>query len=520
MAEVPFNNADYAGINLPNMFGSPGDALKSGIAQKERQQARQDSLLERQMAEQVRQQQQDEMDLYRKTKMIQDLTDLSKHQTGSDVANAIGNEKIAEMRAKYTANVRNMSYSDLLSEITKDMSSTISSLDALKNELDIADKAVVQLRQQFPELDAPQVARDLRADALQRRIGKGNTFINPLEVAPSEMAAQLADPEFLSRYIRGNKSLVDEITNPKGMEEAKVFTGTPMENVRFEAKMPYWKQPTFKSEEVVGGFLPKGKSPSLKIKSEVIPAQALPSSGNRPFTVIDSEVYKRFSQDPNKNLELIQSTRQTFPNYDNFNREEKELAKRHVLYNTIEALDKSDFIPAASTRAPVSNTRINVSGGGDKNTGNQWVEDATNAVKSGDAESIKRVFGHLAAGNTDNKFEEVTYLTNQQTGGGGDVVQVTYDTGKVDEADQPILDFKRIRLDDPNFKDKLAGVYQLTMGSDVKVEKKPYYKENTAVKSTQNYTIKGKKYTKADLNKMGYSDEQIEQAIKLGTIKQ
>jgi hypothetical protein len=33
------------------------------------------------------------------------------------------------------------------------------------------------------------------------------------------------------------------------------------------------------------------------------------------------------------------------------------------------------------------------------------------------------------------------------------------------------------------------------------------------------YNVKGKKYTHSDLNKMGYSDEQIKQAIKIGTIK-
>jgi len=499
MAETPFNNADYAGINLPNMFGSPGDALSAATAQKERQKIRQDSLLERQIADQIRQQQQDEMDLYRKTKMIQDLTDLSKHQTGSDVANAIGNEKVAELINKYTANVRNMSYPDLLSGITKDMSAIVSSLDALKNELDVSDKAVMQLKQQFPELDASQVARDLRTDALQRRIGNGNTFINPLEVPPSQVAAQLADPEFLSRYIRGNKSLVDEITNPRGMEEAKVFTGTPMENVRFEAKMPYWKQPTFKAEEVVGGFLPKGKTPSLKIKSEVIPAEALPSSGNRPFTVIDSEVYKRFSQDPTKNLELIQSTRQAFPNYDNFNREEKELAKRHVLYNTIEALDKSDFIPAASTRAPVSNTRINVGGGGSKNQTVDFVQRFKKATEQGTSDDMIDIIREMYAGNGSVKL--IDAKVDKENKG----IRITT---------APIIDglvaeeMKKdefIKPNDPNYYYKIANIFQRTTGSNTQLEGnifkgKADYKKDVKPQATQK---SNKKITYKGLDKNG-----------------
>lgn len=39
-------------------------------------------------------------------------------------------------------------------------------------------------------------------------------------------------------------------------------------------------------------------------------------------------------------------------------------------------------------------------------------------------------------------------------------------------------------------------------------------------KNNSNYTIGGKKYSNNDLKKMGYSDDQINQAIKLGTIKQ
>jgi hypothetical protein len=37
--------------------------------------------------------------------------------------------------------------------------------------------------------------------------------------------------------------------------------------------------------------------------------------------------------------------------------------------------------------------------------------------------------------------------------------------------------------------------------------------------TSNSYNIKGKKYTHSELNKMGYTDDQIKQAIKIGTIK-
>lgn len=44
-------------------------------------------------------------------------------------------------------------------------------------------------------------------------------------------------------------------------------------------------------------------------------------------------------------------------------------------------------------------------------------------------------------------------------------------------------------------------------------------KPQTQSVSSKKYSVKGKSYTKSDLNKMGYTDEQIDKALKIGTIK-
>src|SRR6476661_2708274 len=63
-----------------------------------------------------------EADEWRKLNLIQDLTDLSKHQTGSDVANAIGNQHAAGILQKYTASAANMSPSELQAKVSQEMS--------------------------------------------------------------------------------------------------------------------------------------------------------------------------------------------------------------------------------------------------------------------------------------------------------------------------------------------------------------------------------------------------------------
>ena len=148
---------EYANINLPSQFGSPGEALQNALASKERQQNRADNLAFRQEEKDyrrsqdfLRQQDKDEMDLYRKVQMLREYTDLSKHQTGNDIADDIGNKKVADVVGKWTGMLQNnkaLSYADLLAGVNKDVSGLVGSLDAMKNELNESDEAMKILKQ-------------------------------------------------------------------------------------------------------------------------------------------------------------------------------------------------------------------------------------------------------------------------------------------------------------------------------------------------------------------------------------
>ena len=353
------NLGSYA-VTLPNMFQAPGQALQSATEQVQRQGENLAQMQIRQQEAAERKAERDEAQLYRKMQTIQELSDLSKYQTANDVANAIGNKSANDIKLKYIqlAKEGKVGLADIMEGVNKEIASTTEGMNALKMEHQNFEEIAKTLKQQFPDIDTSSLLKDYRQDVINRRLKDGTSFVNPLEVGQSEVLTNLANPDYLSKYIRGGKNLTEAIQAPKGMEKSSVFVGTPTENVKFEATIPFWKKPTFKQEDAPGGFLKKGMQPSLEIKSSTLPPEAIPSSSKVPFKIIDTEVYDRFSQEPKTNLELIQATRDKFPGYDQFNPTEKEYAKRNVLYDKLSTLDQSQFYPTGSTRAPITNINI------------------------------------------------------------------------------------------------------------------------------------------------------------------
>jgi hypothetical protein len=347
-------------IQLPNQFEPFGNILQKGI----NAQGNQNELLYNNMLRQQRQQEQDE---WKKLNLIQDLTDISKLQTGSDVANAIGNSQVSKIFQKYTQEASKLSPAQLQASLSKDMSGLINSMQGVKTELETADEQLKALKQNFPDLDMSRLAKDSRADILNRRLKSDTEFFNPLEVKPSEI--NLGDPEHLSRYATGNKNLISSIVEPKGAEAETVLMGKQGDYTKFEGKLPFWKTPTYDR----GKFNPEGfytgrEIPSFKVKSSVIPTDAIPSSKGKPFEVVEKDVYERFAQDGKANLELISATRKMFPDYDKFNSTEKEYAKRNVLLNQLKSYDQSQLHPTSNVRPVVNRTNINVGGKSSDNT--------------------------------------------------------------------------------------------------------------------------------------------------------
>lgn len=340
---------------LPNQFQSPGQTLQ-GISDDRRQ--------DQQIASQTeyRRQKDDEADQWKKLNLIQDLTDLTKHQTGSDVANAVGNQQASYILQKYTQAAKSMAPDELMAMVQRDMSGLISGMEGMKNELDITDEELKLIKAQYPGVNISEAARMKRSDILNRRL-KGDSFINPLEVQPSQF--NLGDPEVLSEFITDDSGIMKAITNPQGGEPESVLMGKQGDYTKFDGKLNYWKKPNYDRDKFNSeGFYTGKDMPSFVTKGSELPSDALPSSSGKPFKVIDKDVLDQFTSDANQRLGLIAATKRRFKDYNSFNQQEKEYAQRNVLYDMVETLDPSQLHPTANVR-PFKQS-IHVSGGSTK----------------------------------------------------------------------------------------------------------------------------------------------------------
>jgi len=243
--------------------------------------------------------------------------------------------------------------------------------------------------------------------------------------------------------------------------------------------------------------------PSLEIKASTLPVQAIPSSSKVPFKVIDEDVYNRFSQEPKINIELIQATRDKFPDYDTFNPTEKEYAKRNVLYDKLSTLDQSQFYPTASTRAPITNVNIPKEEKGLE--GLNWVKNFKTALESKDTESAIAEARKLFAG-AGGKYD----FKDLKIAPDGGLRFIYYDDYTGENKDV------KISPNDPNKYYKIANLYQNITGQDVKMERKVLGgKEDLSTQKPKGVDpskfVKGKAYTYNNKNYVWDGKNMIEQ---------
>jgi hypothetical protein len=444
-------------------------------------------------------QRQKEEDEWRKLNLIQDLTDLSKHQTASDIVNAIGNQHAADVLQKYTVAAKNMSPAELQGKISQEMSGVINGMGATKNELDLADKQVAAIKQQFPDLDISSLAKDYRSDILNRRLKNDKEFVNPIEVQPSQF--QIGNPEFLSHYVTGDKNLRTYFQNPQGLDETSVFRGNPNSYTKFTAKIPPWKKPNFNPESLKGGFMPSGQEPQLQFKSETLPSDALPSSNGRPFEMMSKDAYNDLTG--KEQLELIAKTRKQFPTYDQMNNTEREYAQRHVLLNTAKAFDQTNFHPTEVHTPSASLLKLWM--GGNEKDASLMVNDIYHRVDNALTDRE----------NQGQKFLPASILPP-------DAKDVIVKQAQTKDKDLTEDDLQIIRGNDGSLRvfDKNGDFvnYVQRVASNIKAqpsvkEKREVIKQGNVPTTTKSskYLIKGKTYSEKELLDMGYSLDQIKQ---------
>lgn len=432
------NEASWA-IELPNQFEPFGNILQREIDA----QGNQNQYFYNQ---QLREQQKQEQDKWKKLALIQDYTDLSKHQTGSDVANAIGNQKMASIVQKYSQLSSKMSPEQLLYELNKEVSGTVNAMDGIKNELQIGEESIKQLKQSYPYLNAEQMAKDFRQDVLDRRLKNDTEFTPQLSIGQSNI--NFSDPEILAKYVTGNKSLLKAINEDKG-DEVTALMGKQGDYTKYEGRIkPYQKLGYDPAQVNSKGFYVGKDIPSFKIKSSILPAETMTDSGGNPLEIIDEDVYQRYAQDGGINLELIAATKQAFPNYSELSPQQKNYAKRNTLYKIISANDQSRMNPKDNVRPPVTNIRNYSGGGGSKEPTPIDLRDKGEYPDAGGGfQDVTRLFqGVKVTGLPDGKTLNAEYVKyNPSTG----VVRYKEYTGTAEKQTNLTTLFQNIQTNNP-----------------------------------------------------------------------
>ena len=295
-----YNNADYAFI-LPNYFPAPGQVLQSAIAQRERQLANEAEAAERKRQYDLRQQEKDEAEAFRKMQYLQEYTDPSKYQTGLDAADAVTKDSLNNIYNKYrTLKLDPVTLADALRGEVGDL---VSATTAMKNEAKAFDKMIPSVKQQFKSVNTDLLRQNFKGDLINRYI-KGTGFNKTPE--QSKILENLANPEYLADYTNDISSIVDVLKSKKEGERKFAFVGKSDQDVKkYGANIGFWEQPNV---DITKGFLAPGTVPTVTPKSE----QRTISGVNTPVSAVPDDVFMVFAKSPASQAEIISATKKRF----------------------------------------------------------------------------------------------------------------------------------------------------------------------------------------------------------------
>jgi hypothetical protein len=492
------NSADYA-FTLPNYFPAPGQVLQSAIAQRERQLANEAEAAERKRQYDLRQQEKDETEAFRKMQYLQEYTDPSKYQTGVDAADAIIKDSLNNIYNEF----RNLKLDPvtLADSLRGKVGDLVSASTAMKNEAKAFEQYIPDVKNKFKSVNIDLLRQNFKGDLVNRYI-KGTGFNKTPE--QSKILENLANPEFLADYTGDISSIVDAVKDAKNRQKVTAFVGKDDQNVKkYGANIGIWEKPNF---DVNAGYLPPGTIPTTSIISEQRPISGV----NAPVPVVNDDVYVAFAQSPSNQAEIIGATKKRFngsslPAYNTLSDEEKMSAQKNTLYDIIKKVDQPGFTLEGIQTPNV--TKINVGGTPSKTANYDYIKNVEKSIKDNDSDAFMSLADNLA-GLDGGKFNYVSAKTYKRPDGTITGVEFVLN----DEYGEPVT--RVLKSDTPNLRAQITKLYQEVAGPSAVAEKGI---TGEPVKKTV-YKLGNKTFTRLQLNKEGYTDAQIEQAIKLGNL--
>jgi hypothetical protein len=326
-------NADFA-VTLPSNSLNPAQAYLANRQFNQQQAQFNKEEQDKQQERQYRQQLHDEENDRYKANFIREMLDPNKFQTPVQAINDDFNNQIGELVHKYTSQ-KSMNYTDLLGNITKDISDLSQKHSSIVNNAERESALIKEYAKQHPEVDPAKLELGLRAGLLDNYVqtdANGNPILTNTgrvtwKPAPLtrdlNFVQSLNDPEVSAKYVDPNKAQSSIIA-----EMQKKAEGDPTEfqmdkngrtvKGKFNLK-PFQKLNFNPQTDIQYGTLRKGINPALMVDVEDV--KGYPYAGD--------DAYKYFSTKYPTQLAALALN--TIPGYAQMKPDAKVLAQKMAL---------------------------------------------------------------------------------------------------------------------------------------------------------------------------------------------
>jgi hypothetical protein len=501
-----YNNVDYA-FTLPNYFPSPGQVLQSAIAMQDR---RGESDYENQVRAMQAAQKKAADDRMKNLGILAKETDFGTQYATPDLqVNSITQKELQNVR-KEAESLVGESPEKFQNFLNTRLSDLVQWNNMAKTDATNIKEKQKELNSTFPNID----------------LNKANTLVsktfldNYTELDPA--TGELKRKNYSS--VVPNKNYFEQFDNPKTLAPLVNDTsgfyermkGIPTQKVgdknyvnkQGKVQSYKWSGMTTPFTEIVENA--KGE-PVVSVTGVDIPVGKNPTTGKvETMKGASDDLLAYIMSEPKSKLSIYKLW-------------EDEKAKRGVDYSKDPAIEDAMFRNFAYTQAEkllphgvvteeIAKTpviRVSTGGGGapPKTVDYDFIKNIQDSIQSNDTSSLTSLADNLA-GLRGGKFIYQSVVPYKRKDGTITGVQFNLQ----DEYGDTVT--RTLKSGASNLRAQLVGLYQDITGSSSKAEKSLVGEKP----KKETYKVGNQTFSRADLNKKGYTDDQIEQAIKLGTI--
>jgi hypothetical protein len=501
-----YNNVDYA-FTLPNYFPSPGQVLQSAIAMQER---RAESDYENQVRAMQAAQKKAADDRMKNLGILAKETDFGTQYATPDLqVNSITQKELQNVR-KEAESLVGESPEKFQNFLNTRLSDLVQWNNMAKTDATNIKAKQSELNSTFPNID----------------LNKANTLVSKAFLDNYTELDQATGELKRKNYssVVPNKNYFEQFDNPKTLAPLvndtsgfyELMKGIPTQKVgdknyvnkQGKVQSFKWSGMTTPFTEIVENT--KGE-PVVSVKAIDIPVGKNPTTGKvETMKGATDDLLSYIISNPKSKLSVYKLW-------------EDEKAKRGVDYSKDPAIEDAMFrnfvytqaekllphgvVTEEITKTPTINVKVGGGGVPSKTVDYDFIKNIQDSIQNNDVESLTSLADNLA-GLRGGKFIYQSVVPYKRKDGTITGVQFNLQ----DEYGDTVT--RTLKSGASNLRAQLVGLYQDITGSSSKAEKSLVGEKP----KKETYKVGNQTFSKADLNKKGYTDDQIEQAIKLGNI--